>query len=167
MKAILTSSHQRVKRSAALAGCLLGLIFWPIDARASIFKGETLDTVADALTWVVLVIAPIIAVAVFLLIHILPEKVAERRQHPQAKAIQCLCLLSLLFGGLLWPLAWLWAYTKPVMYKMAYGTDRVAHGDENRAETTPANREEEELRELRRRVTELESRKAVRAGKAE
>jgi hypothetical protein len=27
------------------------------------------------------------------------------------------------FGGLLWPLAWLWAYSKPVMYKMAYGTD--------------------------------------------
>jgi hypothetical protein len=31
--------------------------------------------------------------------------------------------LSLFFGGLLWPLAWLWAYTKPVLHKMAYGTD--------------------------------------------
>jgi hypothetical protein len=30
----------------------------------------------------------------------------------------------------LWPLAWLWAYSKPVMYKMAYGTDRVEHGTE-------------------------------------
>ena len=34
-----------------------------------------------------------------------------------------LCLLSLFFGGLLWPIAWLWAYSKPVLYKMAYGTD--------------------------------------------
>ena len=51
------------------------------------------------------------------------EKVAEKRKHPQAKAIQCLCILSLVFGGLLWPLAWLWAYSKPVMYKLAYGTD--------------------------------------------
>jgi len=43
--------------------------------------------------------------------------------HPQTRAIQCLCLLSLVFGGLLWPIAWLWAYSKPVFYKMAYGTD--------------------------------------------
>jgi hypothetical protein len=60
-------------------------------------------------------------------LHIMPEKVAEKRKHPQAKAIQCLCLLSLFFGGLLWPIAWLWAYSKPVLYKMAYGTDEVDH----------------------------------------
>ena len=35
-----------------------------------------------------------------------------------------MCLLSLVFGGLLWPIAWLWAYTKPVGYKLAYGTDK-------------------------------------------
>ena len=35
-----------------------------------------------------------------------------------------LCLLSLVFGGLLWPIAWLWAFTKPVSYKAAYGTDK-------------------------------------------
>ena len=29
-----------------------------------------------------------------------------------------------MFGGLLWPIAWLWAYTKPVGYRMAYGTDK-------------------------------------------
>ena len=32
-----------------------------------------------------------------------------------------------LFGGLLWPIAWIWAYSKPVMYKMAYGTDKAPH----------------------------------------
>jgi len=61
----------------------------------------------------------------FWLVHILPEKIAEQKKHPQAKAIQVLCLLSLAFGGMLWPLAWLWAYSKPVMYKLAYGTDEV------------------------------------------
>jgi hypothetical protein len=35
-----------------------------------------------------------------------------------------LCLLSLVFGGLLWPAAWLWAYSKPVLYKLAYGKDK-------------------------------------------
>ena len=66
---------------------------------------------------------PVVGIVVFWLVHILPEKIAEKKRHPQAKAIQVLCLLSLVFGGLLWPIAWLWAYTKPVLHKMAYGTD--------------------------------------------
>jgi hypothetical protein len=36
------------------------------------------------------------------------------------------------FGGLLWPIAWLWTYTKPVLYKLAYGTDvdeSIGHHD--------------------------------------
>ncbi len=65
-----------------------------------------------------------IGIVVFWLVHIMPEKIAHQRHHPQFEAIRTLCLLSLVFGGLLWPLAWLWAYTKPVGYKMAYGTDK-------------------------------------------
>jgi len=72
---------------------------------------------------VVLFIAPLAAIGIFLLIHILPEKIAEKKKHPQLAAIKTLCLLSLVFGGMLWPLAWLWAYTKPVIHKLAYGTD--------------------------------------------
>ena len=113
----------KLYRFAALAG----LFAIPQTAHASIFKGETLDSVANVLCWVVLAIVPIVAIAVFWLVHILPEKIAERRKHPQARAIQCLCLLSLVFGGLLWPLAWLWAYTKPVFHKLAYGTDKEEH----------------------------------------
>ena len=100
-------------------------------AHASLFSGDTLDLVADIMAWVVLVIAPVIAISVFWLVHILPEKIAEKRHHPQAPAIKTLCLLSLFFGGLLWPLAWLWAYSQPVLYKLAYGVDKVkpAHED--------------------------------------
>jgi CBS domain containing-hemolysin-like protein len=94
-------------------------------AQASLFKGEALDTLADVVSWAVLIVAPITVIVVFWMVHILPEKIAEDRRHPQAKAIQVLCLLSLVFGGLLWPLAWLWAYSKPVLYKLAYGTDTV------------------------------------------
>jgi hypothetical protein len=105
------------------------------------FHGETLDKIADVMTWVVLIVAPVVGIVVFLLIHILPEKIAEKKEHPQAKAIQCLCLLSLAFGGLLWPLAWLWAYTKPVFHKMAYGTDTVPHGhDESAAASKPSDK---------------------------
>ena len=91
-------------------GVLLALLLLlPPPVQASIFKGEALDTAADVLAWVVLIVAPIVGITVFLLVHILPEKIAEKKKHPQTKAIQCLCLLSLAFGGLLWPQAWLWA----------------------------------------------------------
>ena len=67
---------------------------------------------------------PVALIVVFWMVHVLPEKIAHKRHHPQFEAIKTLCLLSLVFGGLLWPIAWLWAYTKPVGYKLAYGTDK-------------------------------------------
>src|SRR5262245_46874210 len=85
----------------------------PAQAHASLFHGETLDAIANGIAWVVLIIAPIIGVVAFWLVHILPEKIAEKKRHPQTRAIQCLCLLSLCFGGLLWPISLPWAYTKP------------------------------------------------------
>jgi hypothetical protein len=93
-------------------------------------SGEIVDTIADYVSIFVLLFVPALLIYIFWMVHILPEKAAERRGHPQADAIKTLCLLSLVFGGLLWPLAWLWAYSKPVMYKLAYGTDRVEHGTE-------------------------------------
>lgn len=94
----------------------------------SLLSGDALDTLAEVLSWVVLVVVPVVGIIVFWMLHIMPEKIAEKRHHPQSKAIQTLCLLSLFFGGLFWPLAWLWAYSKPVLYKMAYGTDKEEHG---------------------------------------
>src|SRR5258706_12054523 len=142
-------TRQRRPRQAWFLATFLFLIFLPANAHASIFKGETLDTVANVLSWIVLVIAPLVGIVVFLLIHILPEKIAEKKQHPQTRAIQCLCLLSLAFGGLLWPLAWLWAYSKPLLYKMAYGTDKVANGHEAEPHPPPDTDEAEELKQLR------------------
>jgi hypothetical protein len=96
----------------------------PAPAAASSLAGDALDTAADWLAIIVLIVIPIVVIVLFWLVHVLPEKIAHRRHHPQREAIQTLCLLSLVFGGLLWPLAWLWAYTKPVGYRSAYGTDK-------------------------------------------
>ena len=145
----------------APAALVLGLLLHPASAHASLFQGEALDTVANVMSWVVLVIVPVVCIVVFWLVHILPEKVAEKKQHPQAKAIQCLCLLSLAFGGLLWPLAWLWAYSKPVMYKLAYGTDKVPHGADDEAHAPAAD----DNAHLRQRIAELETELAGKAGK--
>jgi CBS domain containing-hemolysin-like protein len=83
-----------------------------------------LDTAADWLALFVIFVVPCVVIVLFWIVHVLPEKIAHKRHHPQRDAIQTLCLLSLVFGGLLWPIAWLWAFTKPVGYRMAYGTDK-------------------------------------------
>ena len=117
-----------------------------------------------------MIVAPVVGIAVFWIVHVLPEKIAEKKQHPQAKAIQCLCLLSLVFGGLLWPIAWLWAYTKPVLHKLAYGTDKEAHGHDDKAHKTTGKDPGAELKELaeiellQQRVAELESKLAGKPG---
>jgi CBS domain containing-hemolysin-like protein len=130
----------------------------PMQAHASLFHGETLDAIANGISWVVLIVAPIIGIAAFWLVHILPEKIAHKKKHPQTRAIQCLCLLSLCFGGLLWPIAWLWAYTKPVLHKMAYGTDV----DESHSHVGHEMTEEDkEIEKLRTRIAELEAKRSA------
>ena len=108
----------------ACIALVLALLGMADSAHASFLSGEALDTAADVLAIVVLCIVPIGVIVIFWLVHVLPEKIAEKRHHPQQEAITTLCLLSLVFGGLLWPIAWLWAYTKPVGYRIAYGTDK-------------------------------------------
>src|SRR6187455_3216252 len=125
---------RRPTGSTAVFLLALGAALFPQSAHASLFHGETLDSIANGISWVVLVIAPIIGITVFWLLHILPEKIAHKKKHPQTRLIQCLCLMSLVFGGILWPLAWILAYSKPVLHKLAYGTDvdeSLAHDDDD------------------------------------
>jgi len=123
-------------------------------ARASFLSGEALETAANVLSWMVLIMVPLGLIAVFWLVHVLPEKIAHKKHHPQRDAIQTLCLLSLVFGGLLWPLAWLWAYTKPVAYKSVYGTEK--HDDFFHEHAERHERGELSAEEHRRVVEELE-----------
>ena len=106
---------------AATAACTL--VFSP-GAQASFLPPEMMDKAAMGLAWFIVFAVPIGGIVLFWMVHVLPEKIAHKRHHPQTDAIQTLCLLSLVFGGLLWPLAWLWAYTKPTFYRAAYGTEK-------------------------------------------
>lgn len=118
-------SNKSMQWRAALCALLCApacLITLP--AHAFLLQGEALDTAASVLAIVVLCIVPVVGIAAFWMVHVLPEKIAHKRHHPQTDAIHMLCILSLVFGGLLWPLAFLWAYSKPVMYKLAYGRDK-------------------------------------------
>jgi uncharacterized protein DUF3302 len=159
---IQSTSTVRLRRLRLLPLAAFMILTLPSHARASLFHGETLDSIANGISWVVLIIGPIIGIAIFWLVHILPEKIAHKKMHPQTRAIQCLCLLSLCFGGLLWPIAWLWAYTKPVLHKMAYGTDvdkSLGHVGEEVTE------EQNEIEKLRARIAELEAKRSSHGAK--
>jgi CBS domain containing-hemolysin-like protein len=119
-----TTTPNTLRQRAALLGACFVLALTPVLAQASSAHGETLDAVANALAIFILIALPIGGIVLFWLVHILPEKFAEKRHHPQKDAIKTLCLLSLVFGGMLWPIAWLWAFTKPTLHKLAYGTDK-------------------------------------------
>src|SRR4029450_13660800 len=158
IRSFAKSCRSRGKRFVLFVA--LTFLALPSRAHASFLHGETLDTVAGVIAWFAFIIVPPVLIGVFLLVHILPEKGAEKRRHPQLGAIKCLCLLSLCFGGLLWPIAWLWAYSKPVLHKLAYGTDV----DESLGRRGGEKSATSELEQLRARVAELEA--EIKGGKA-
>jgi len=120
------------------------------------------DAVADVLAWIVLIIVPVGGIILFWLVHILPEQIAEKRHHPQQEAIKTLCLLSLVFGGLLWPIAWLWAYTRPIGYRMAYGTEKhESYFHEKAEEARSGASTVDEIRHLREELEAMQSRGAL------
>jgi len=141
----------RVRRLATLAAFLL----LPQTAHASLLSPELEDKLATAIALFVIFIVPVVLIVLFWMVHILPEKIAHKRGHPQFEAIRTLCLLSLVFGGLLWPIAWIWAYSRPVLYKMAYGTDKAHDHEEYPGEDAAAPASATELRE---RLARLEAR---------
>jgi CBS domain containing-hemolysin-like protein len=149
-----------MRLSRLSGGGLLALAAAP--AYASFLSGEALDTAADILAIFVLFLVPVVGIVVFWIVHVLPEKIAEKRHHPQVAGITTLCLLSLVFGGLLWPLAWLWAFTKPVAYRVAYGTDK---GEQYFEEMAEKNRKGTLLREdaihLREELEAMDARGAL------
>jgi len=134
---------------AAIALAIAALAF-PTGAHASFLPPELMDKAAFYLAWFILICVPIVGILLFWMVHVLPEKIAHKRHHPQRDAIQTLCLLSLVFGGMLWPLAWLWAYTKPVTHQIAYGTDKhLDYFDEMGEKALAGTLTEHELAQLR------------------
>jgi len=152
--------------SSAVAAAVLAVAASAIapTAHASFLPPEMMDSAAMYLAWFVIIFVPIGGIVLFWLVHILPEKIAHKRHHPQRDAIQMLCLLSLVFGGLLWPIAWLWAYVKPVTYKMAYGTEK--HDDYFHEMSEKANAGElleHELAHLREELDAMDAKGGLNA----
>jgi hypothetical protein len=148
----------RARRSLPMVVAGLLTAAWslagPSAAHASLMSPELEDKVATYVAIFALCFVPILLIVLFWMVHVLPEKIAHKRHHPQLEAIKTLCLLSLVFGGLLWPIAWLWAFTKPVGYKLAYGTDKSPEYFKEHGLPEP----ESATADIRERVALLEAR---------
>ena len=68
----------------------------------------------DIFAIIVLVILLLAAVAIWVVLAMLPGKIAKSRNHPQAEAINIGGWLGALFAGIAWPIFLIWAFTKPI-----------------------------------------------------
>jgi hypothetical protein len=50
--------------------------------------------------------------SVFVILGMLPGKIAKQRLHPQQEAISIGSWIALVAGGVLWPVILIWSYTK-------------------------------------------------------
>lgn len=75
--------------------------------------------VLDAVTFVVFALLTAVAVILVVSLGQLPGQLARKWGHPQAAAINVASWLGLATGGLLWPLALIWAFMMPPAAELA------------------------------------------------
>ena len=64
----------------------------------------------DIFALIVLLVLLLAAVAIWVVLAMLPGKIARKRNHPQAEAINVGGWLGALLLGVLWPLVLVWAW---------------------------------------------------------
>ena len=70
-------------------------------------------TVLDVFAILVMLVLAIAVVAIWVVLAMLPGKIARQRGHPQAEAVNVCGWLGGLTLGLLLPVAFVWAYLRP------------------------------------------------------
>lgn len=78
--------------------------------------------ILDYIGLLVLLVLGISFIGGLVLLGMMPGRIASARNHPQSDAI-CACgWWGLLTMGLLLPIAYIWAYSKPMTIKISDGT---------------------------------------------
>ena len=67
----------------------------------------------DAFAFAVFAILIFVGVIIVVNLGKLPGQLAQKWNHPQAGAINAMSWIGIATGGLLWPVAFIWAFTKP------------------------------------------------------
>jgi hypothetical protein len=101
----------------------------------------------DIFALIVLTVLALVALAAWVVLAMLPGRIARSRGHPQADAINAGGWLGAMLGGVLWPIFFVWAFTKPIR-----PTSGMADTPEAEA--------------LSKRVAALEAQLAAKAGNA-
>ena len=73
----------------------------------------------DAFAFVVFAVLIFVGVIIVVNLGKLPGQLAHKWNHPQASAINAMSWIGIATGGLLWPVAFVWAFTTPFAAKSA------------------------------------------------
>jgi hypothetical protein len=69
--------------------------------------------VLDAFAFVVFAVLILVAVIIIVMLGRLPGQLARKWGHPQAAAINAASWIGIATGGLVWPVAFIWAFINP------------------------------------------------------
>jgi hypothetical protein len=69
--------------------------------------------ILDAFAFLVFAVLLFVAVIIIVSLGRLPGQLARKWGHPQAPAINALSWIGIATGGLLWPIAFVWAFVTP------------------------------------------------------
>jgi membrane protease YdiL (CAAX protease family) len=69
----------------------------------------------DYFALIVLLVLIGVVIAAWIMLAMMPGQIARKRGHPQAEAINVMGWWGAITMGILAPIAWVWAYTKPVL----------------------------------------------------
>ena len=82
----------------------------------------------DVFAFVVFAILIIVGVIIVGSLGKLPGQLARKWGHPQASAINAMSWIGIATGGTLWPIAFVWAFVKPIVGKSS-AAEPAAVGD--------------------------------------
>lgn len=84
-------------------------------------------TPLDIFALIILIVLGSAAVATWVILAMLPGRIARQRRHPQAAAIAVCGWWGAITLGLLLPLAYIWAYTDPRWREHESGADAASN----------------------------------------
>src|SRR5215472_15871283 len=88
--------------------------------------GSIMIDVFDIFAFIVFGVLLVAAVVIGVTVGSLPGQIAHKRGHPQAAAITVAGWLGLATGGVIWPLALIWAFLAPAAARPALSAPQSA-----------------------------------------
>jgi hypothetical protein len=71
--------------------------------------------ILDAFAFIVFAVLILVGVIIVVSLGKLPGQLARKWGHPQAPAISALSWIGIATGGVLWPIAFVWAFVRPIV----------------------------------------------------